>query len=158
MQTQHENILVLNKVMPLLSNLQNHRIRAIGDYFGNGETSWLVEGTYEIEPCEYNDNAEIKYDGYTIRKIPRNQFKQYIKDRMEEFINDDNIDYELNNDCLDNRIKNMPPKLSVPKLIKKVWDNERFNFLNDGFFTTKTHVYIIDFNYSTFATGIDTFN
>lgn len=156
-QMQNENNFVLNCSSPNLPQLNNLIIRNIGDYCGDGFTTWLIEGERNIEPCEWNDNATTKYEGYTIKKIPRNNFKQYIRDRFMDFINDDNVDIQLNNDCLDNRFK-INPKLSVPKLVKKVWDNERFNFLNDGFFTTKTDVFIIEFNYSMFDSQFETFN
>lgn len=155
-QIQTENNFVLTNSIPKMPETFNHRIRNIGDYNDDGFTTWLIEGEKNITPCEFNDNATIKYEGYTIKKIPRTLFKQYIRNRFMDFIQDDNIDINLNNDCLDNRFN--APKLSVPKLIQKVWDNERFNFLNDGFFTNKSYVFIVEFNYSLFNTNFDTFN
>jgi hypothetical protein len=154
---QTENDLIINSFSNQNPQNFNPQIRNIGDYNNDGYTTWLIESSTNITPSEYNDNATIKYEGYTIKKIPRTQFKQYIRNRFLDFLQDDNIDYNLNNDCLDNRIK-WRQKLSVPKLVQKVWDNERFNFLNDGFFLTKRDVYIIEFNYSMFNSQFETFN
>jgi len=122
-----------------LTNVQTER---------TGEHHWIVEGQYNIEPSQYNDNATTKYDGYNVIRILRREFKDYIRDRLLNFIELDNVDIVLNNDCLDTRYNE--PKLSVGKLVKKVWDNERFDFLNDGHFTDTRYVYIFDFNYSMF--------
>lgn len=156
-EIQTETNFVLANASNKINDANNLRIRNIGDYNNDGYTTWLIEGQRDITPCDLNDYATIKYEGYTIKKIPRTQFKQYIRNRFMDFIQDDNVDMNLNNDCLDNRFK-YNQKLSVPKLVQKVWDNERFNFLNDGFFTTKTDVFIIEFNYSMFESQFDTFN
>ena len=156
-QIQTENNFILSSFSNKVNDIANTQIRNIGDYNNDGYTTWLIEGQRDITPCDLNDYATIKYEGYTIKKIPRVEFKQYIKNRFLEFIQDDNVDKVLNNDCLDNRVKQYE-KLSVPKLVQKVWDNERFNFLNDGFFTNKQYVFIIEFNYSMFNSQFQTFH
>ena len=156
-QIQTENSFVLNSATGKLEHLNNIQLRRLDNNYDPNYTSWLVEGQYQIQPSNYNDFATTKYDGYVIKRIPRNQFKDYIKNRFEDLLYEEIVDVNNNNDCLDNRFKYIQ-KLSLPKLVNKVWDNERFGFLNDGFFTTKSYVFIIEFNYSMFDSHFNQFN
>lgn len=118
----------------------------------DGEGKWKFEIERPIQPSVYNDWNNKKYEGFNVELISKNDFKQRIKDILNEnVINGEHHDY--NNDCLDMRFKNVN-KLSPTKLFKKVWNNERYNFFNDGFINLKDKILIINFDYSMFQTQI----
>lgn len=154
-----ESNFVLNQTTNKINDLNHPQLKELYNYQDDGFNFkyWLIEGSHNINPNEFNDNATTKYEGYIIKRIPRTQFKNYIRYTFNDLIYEGVVDTQFNNDCLDNRYK-YNEKLSLEKLVNKVWNNERFNFLNDGFFTTKRYVYIISFNYSTFDSNIQNFN
>ena len=146
-----ENQKVLNFFSKKFLDLKNLQLQKLNN------NDWIIEGSRSIEPSIYNYYSELKYEGYIIKKIKRTEYKQYIKNLLNEFEEDNNIDYNRNTDCFDNRFK-YNGKLSINKLVEKIYNTDRFNFINDGFFITKQFVYIYDFKYSLFNSHIDEFS
>ena len=75
-----ENQKILNFISQKFPELVDLNLQQLDD------NEWIVEGSRSIRPCEFNDFAECKFEGHIIKKIQRNQFKQYIKDRIIDFM------------------------------------------------------------------------